>query len=103
VLNPHDVLVAGLVQSLPKLATVNESLFLVWPGYQDYFFSLYNKQLTVQQTAKIVPDVVAAIEELVEVSDCLASSEDCEFPGEVIEAVELFGIESWFCGFGRNC
>jgi hypothetical protein len=84
VLNPHDVLVAGLVQSLPKLATVNESLFLVWPGYQDYFFSLYNKQLTVQQTAKIVPDVVAAIEELV-------------------EAVELFGIESWFCGFGRNC
>ncbi|KAG0564188.1 hypothetical protein KC19_8G090500 [Ceratodon purpureus] len=52
-----------LVQSLPKLATWNESLFVVWSGYQDYFFSLYDKKLTVSQTKKIVGDVVAAIEE----------------------------------------
>lgn len=51
-----------LVQSLPKLATVNESLFVVWSGYQDYFFSLYDKALSPSKTKKIVPDVVAAIE-----------------------------------------
>ncbi|KAG0627096.1 hypothetical protein M758_2G173600 [Ceratodon purpureus] len=48
-------------QSLPKLATVNESLFLVWSGYQDYFSGLYDKTLTPKQTLKIVPDVVEAI------------------------------------------
>lgn len=62
------MLSAGLVQSLPKLATWNSSLFLVWSGYQDYFFSLYDKKLTVSQTKKIVPEVVTAIEELIEVS-----------------------------------
>ena len=56
------------MQSLPKLATWNESLFMVWSGYQDYFYSLYDKKLTVSQTRKIVPDVVKAIEEHIEVS-----------------------------------
>jgi alpha-L-fucosidase len=56
-----------LVQSLPLLSTWNESLFTVWSGYQDYFFSLYDKKLTIKQTEKIVPDVVAAIETLIEV------------------------------------
>lgn len=59
---------AGLVQSLPKLASVNASLFLVWSGYQDYFFSLYDKALSPSKTKKIVPDVVEAIEELLVVS-----------------------------------
>lgn len=53
---------------MPKLATVNESLFLVWAGYQDYFFSLYDKTLSPSKTKKIVPDVVEAIEELLVVS-----------------------------------
>ncbi|KAG0631128.1 hypothetical protein M758_1G229400 [Ceratodon purpureus] len=52
-----------LNQSLPKLATFNESLFTVWAGYHDYFFSLYDKILTVAETPKIVPDVVQAIED----------------------------------------
>jgi hypothetical protein len=59
------------VQSLPALATWNSSLFMVWSGYQDYFFSLYDKKLTVSQTKKIVPEVVDAIEELIVVSSCL--------------------------------
>jgi alpha-L-fucosidase len=50
------------VQSLPLLSTWKESLFTVWSGYQDYFFSLYDKKLTTKQTEKIVPNVVAAIE-----------------------------------------
>lgn len=52
-----------LVLSLPKLATVNESLFMVWAGHHDYFFSLYDKTLSPSRTRKIVPDVVAAIED----------------------------------------
>lgn len=56
------------MQSLPKLATFNESLFVVYAGYQDYFFSLYDKTLTVSQTKKIVPDVIKAIEDLIVVS-----------------------------------
>jgi hypothetical protein len=40
-------------------------MFLVWSGYHDYFFSLYEKKLTVSQTKKIVPDVVDAIETLI--------------------------------------
>jgi len=52
------------VQSLPKLANISSSMFLVWSGYHDYFFSLYDKKLTVSQTKKIVPDVVDAIETL---------------------------------------
>jgi hypothetical protein len=55
-----------LVQSLPKLANISASLYTVWAGYQDYFFSLYDKKLTVGQTLKIVPDVVKAIEEHIE-------------------------------------
>jgi alpha-L-fucosidase len=39
----------------------------VWSGYQDYFFSLYDKKLTIKQTEKIVPNVVPAIETLIEV------------------------------------
>jgi hypothetical protein len=60
--------VPGLMQSLPKLATWNESLFMVWSRYQDYFYSLYDKQLTISQTKKIVPDVVQAIEDHIVVS-----------------------------------
>jgi hypothetical protein len=41
-------------------------LFTVWSSYQDYF-SLYDKKLTIKQTDKIVPDMVAAIETLIEV------------------------------------
>jgi alpha-L-fucosidase len=36
----------------------------VWSGYHDYFFSLYDKKLTIKQTEKIVPDVVLAIKTL---------------------------------------
>jgi alpha-L-fucosidase len=39
----------------------------VWSGYQDYFFNLYVKKLTIKQTKKIVPDVVPAIETFIEV------------------------------------
>lgn len=53
----------GFVQSLPQLSTFNQSLFVVYAGYQDYFFSLYEKSLTIKQTKKIVPDVVKAIED----------------------------------------
>lgn len=62
-------LAGGFVQSLPKLSTFNESLFVVYAGYQDYFSSLYDKTLTIKQTKKIVPDVVEAIEDLIEVSE----------------------------------
>jgi hypothetical protein len=51
----------GFVQSLPKLATFNSSLFVVYAGYQDYFFSLYEQKLTIKQTQMIVDDVVKAI------------------------------------------
>lgn len=49
-------------QNLPKLASVPQSLFLVWAGFQDYISSLYDGTLTPKQTLKIVPDVVDAIE-----------------------------------------
>jgi len=61
------------VQSLPTLASVNESLFFVWPGYQDYFFSLYDKTLSPSNTTKIIPDVVAAIEAFLVVSSSCTS------------------------------
>lgn len=48
---------------MPTLASFNESLFVVYAGYQDYFFSLYDKSLTIKQTKNIVPDVVKAIEQ----------------------------------------
>jgi hypothetical protein len=51
----------GFVQSLPKLDTFNTSLFVVYAGYQDYFFSLYEQKLTIKQTHMIVDDVVKAI------------------------------------------
>lgn len=51
----------AFVQGLPKLASFNESLFLVYAGYQDYFFSLYEQKLTIKQTHMIVDDVVKAI------------------------------------------
>jgi alpha-L-fucosidase len=52
----------GLYQSLPKLATVNESLFMVWSGYQDYVSGLYDATVTPRQTFHIVAQVVKAIE-----------------------------------------
>jgi hypothetical protein len=64
-------LAAGFVQSLPKLSTFNESLFVVYAGYQDYFFSLYDGSLTIKQTKKIIPDVVKAIEDHIVVSSRL--------------------------------
>ena len=63
-----NVLLSGLVQSLPKLANFSSSLFVVYAGYQDYFFSLYDGTLSIKKTKKIVPDVVKAIEDLIVVS-----------------------------------
>jgi hypothetical protein len=65
------LLAGGFVQSLPQLSTFNQSLFVVYSGYQDYFFSLYDKSLTIKQTKKIVPDVVKAIEDHIVVSSGL--------------------------------
>jgi len=70
-------LAGGFVQSLPKLSTFNESLFQVYAGYQDYFFSLYEQKLSIKQTKKIVPDVVKAIEDLIVVSQLLHCIVDC--------------------------
>lgn len=53
------------MQSLPKLSTFNQSLFVVYAGYQDYFFSLYDKELSIKETKNIVKDVVNAIGDLI--------------------------------------
>jgi hypothetical protein len=59
---------AVVVQKLPFLNQTSESLYLVYAGYQDYFFSLYDSILTPRQTLTIVPDVVQSISNLIEVS-----------------------------------
>jgi hypothetical protein len=50
-----------VVQPLPTLNSVNQSLFLVYAGYQDYFYSLYDETLTPRQTLNIVEEVVESI------------------------------------------
>jgi alpha-L-fucosidase len=55
-----------VVQKLPFLNQTSESLYLVYAGYQDYFFSLYDSILTPRQTLTIVPDVVQSISNLIE-------------------------------------
>lgn len=55
-------------QSLPFLNNTGKSLYLIYAGFQDYFMSLYDNTLTPQQALLIVPDVVKAIEYLVDVS-----------------------------------
>lgn len=57
-----------VVQSLPKSSTLNSSLYMVYAGYQDYFFSLYDDILTPTQTLNIVSDVVSAIVSAIQVS-----------------------------------
>lgn len=59
---------AVVVQSLPTIATLNSSLYVVYAGYQDYFFSLYESVLTPQETLQLVDPVVQAIVDLIEVS-----------------------------------
>lgn len=54
-------------QKLPFLNQTGESLYLVYAGYQDYFFSLYDSLVTPSQALAIVPDVVQAISTLIEV------------------------------------
>lgn len=56
-----------LIQSLPFLNSTGNALYLVYAGYQDYFMSLYDNTLTPRETLLIVPDVVKAIERLIEV------------------------------------
>jgi len=56
-----------VVQSLPTIATLNSSLYVVYAGYQDYFFSLYDSSLTPQETLQLVDPVVQAIVDLIEV------------------------------------
>jgi alpha-L-fucosidase len=57
----------GIVtQSLPFLNNTGKSLYVVYAGYQDYFMSLYDNTLTPREALLIVPDVVKAIERLIE-------------------------------------
>lgn len=58
---------AVVVQNLPTIATLNTSLYVVYAGYQDYFFSLYESVLTPQETLQLVTPVVEAIVDLIEV------------------------------------
>lgn len=67
-------MIAVVFQSLPFLNNTGKSLYLVYAGYQDYFMSLYDSILTPQQALMIVPDVVKAIEILIEVSIAVLSS-----------------------------
>uniref|UniRef100_A0A7I4BN57 GDSL esterase/lipase n=1 Tax=Physcomitrium patens TaxID=3218 RepID=A0A7I4BN57_PHYPA len=55
-----------VVQPLPTLNSINQSLFLVYAGYQDYFYSLYDKTLTPRQALNIVEEVVESIGTLIE-------------------------------------
>lgn len=56
------------MQPLPTLNSINQSLFLVYAGYQDYFYSLYDKTLTPRQALNIVEEVVESIGTLIEVN-----------------------------------
>jgi hypothetical protein len=60
------------------LNQTGDSLYLVYAGYQDYFFSLYNSILTPRQALDIVPDVVKAISDHIEVSGiiCITRGEN---------------------------
>lgn len=60
--------IAVVVQSLPSIASLNTSLYMVYSGFQDYFFGLYDGTYTPRQALDIVGDVVDAIVALVEVS-----------------------------------
>lgn len=63
----YENLNPGIVsQSLPFLNNTGKSLYLIYAGFQDYFMSLYDNTLTPQQALLIVPDVVKAIEYLVD-------------------------------------
>lgn len=54
---------------------MNSSFYMVYSGFQDYFFPLYYRQMTVTQLLAIVPSVVDAILKAVEVrNSCQTSS-----------------------------
>lgn len=59
---------AAIHQSMPTLASINTSFYMVYPGYQDYFFGIYNKELTPKEAFHIVESVVDAITDAVKVS-----------------------------------
>lgn len=58
---------AAVKETLPSLASLNQSLYMVYAGYQDYFFDLYDKKVTPRQGLDTVPDVVSAIVNHIEV------------------------------------
>lgn len=58
---------AAVKETLPSLASLNQSLYMVYAGYQDYFFDLYDKKVTPRQGLDTVPDVVSAIVDHIEV------------------------------------
>ena len=65
---------AAVNQSLPTYESFNQSLFMVWAGYQDYFFDLYDGKLTPRQSLDTVPDVVTAITTALEVITLLGGA-----------------------------
>lgn len=55
-------------QVLPAENSVNQSLYVMYAGYHDYFFDLYEKKLTPAKALEAVPDVVDAITTAIEVT-----------------------------------
>nr|PNR55405.1 hypothetical protein PHYPA_006302 [Physcomitrium patens] len=51
-------------QSLPSVASLNSSLYIVQAGFQDYFFSLYEQKSTTRRLLTKVDSVVSAIGDL---------------------------------------
>lgn len=61
------MVLAVVAQALPAETSLNQSLYVVYAGFHDYFFDLYEKKLTAAQVLDSVPDVVAAITTAIEV------------------------------------
>ncbi|KAG0601664.1 hypothetical protein M758_11G130200 [Ceratodon purpureus] len=57
---------AVVAQTLPTEASLNQSLYMVYAGFHDYFFDLYEKKRTPGEGLDSVPDVTAAITTTIE-------------------------------------
>ena len=57
-----------MAQVLPAEASLNQSLYMVYAGFHDYF-DLYEKKRTPGEGLDSVPDVASAITTLIEVID----------------------------------
>lgn len=70
---------AVVTQDLPAIDSLNTSLYMVYAGFQDYFFPLYDQTITPRHAVRMVPSVVDAIISAVEVRNCVKKTSGYHF------------------------